>query len=210
MWLFLILGPAVFAGLLFTNAFRSTFREQGRLFLLGLVAAVPAAALQYLTRYWFPVTYGSLWGCVGFWFRDFFWCSLAGFLPLVLVPALKEKSPDRKARFLSFLLGAVSPAGILTYLYQGPPRDLYFVLYLPLIRIALAVFLALAADAVLTEYGAVLGLWIGLAVLAGPLVALVPVFHFWNAAILALPFLLIVLGAGWLCLREIAPLRRRG
>jgi hypothetical protein len=200
MSLFLVLGPALFAGILFTNQLRDTLQEQVKTFLLGLTAGLGAALLQYLTRTWFPVSYGSFWGFFSFWHRDFFWFCAAAALPLALVPSLRDRASGRKSRFLSFLLGAFSLSGLLTTLYLGPPRDIYYVLYLPLLRIALAAILSYALDRAISEYGSVLGLWIALSVLAGPLIALVPVFHFWNMAYLSLPLLGAACGLGYLAL----------
>jgi hypothetical protein len=200
MSLFLVLGPVIFAGVLFTNQLRDSIREQARTFLLGLAAGLGAALLQYMTHTWFPVPYGSVWGFFSFWHRDFFWFSAAAALPLALVPSLRDRSADRKARFLSFTLGAFSLSGLLTCLYLGPPRDVYFIIYLPLLRIALAAILAYALDRTISEYGGVLALWIALSVLAGPLIALVPVFHFWNMAYLSLPLLGAACGLGYLAL----------
>jgi|GEM_PF-2729583 hypothetical protein len=209
MSLFLILGPAVFAGFLLTNPFRPDFKDRSKHFLLGLAASAAAILAYALTRGWFPPLYGNLLGLFSFWFREFFWYGLAGAGIFLLVPSFRRRGSERRPRLLCFLLGAFAPAGLVSFFYLGLPRDIYFVLYLPLLRIAFALLLSYTIDKALSEYGGMLALWIGLAILTGPALSLVPVFHFWSLPLLSLPLLLLALGAAYLSLFSLPRILRR-
>lgn len=198
MSLFLLLGPALFFGLLLTNGAPERRKEDLGLFLKGLATSSLALLMHYLFRDAVPLVYGSLGGVFYFWFRDFLWYSLAGFLPFAFFPSLKEGIAGRTDRMTAFALGAMAMAGLATLVQTGPPPDIYFVLYLPLLRIALILLISFTLDRALSEFGARLGFWIAASVLIGPIAALVPVFHFWNAPLGSLPILIAFLGAAYL------------
>jgi hypothetical protein len=208
MSLFLILGPAAFFGFLLTTRYRADGGEHLRLFLQGLAASIAGIILQYFFRNLLSPIYGSILGVFSFWVQDFFWFSLSGALPFVLIPALRDKVGGRQDRILAFLLGSMAPAGLMGFAYSGVPRDIYFVLFLPLLRIALVILLSYSLDKALSEFGAGLALWIGISFLLGPILSLVAVFHFWSLAIVSLPLLLASLVIAYLaCYGAIAPWR---
>lgn len=195
MSLFLLFSPLIAFFFLRATVFSNISAASLRIFLRGVLLSAAILLLYWLSRTLLPRPIEGILGVFYYWYYGWaIWLAPATIV-FALAPSWMQ-GPGRRDRLIAFMLGALSTSGLANILHVDQLRDPYWVLILPLFRIGLVCVLLPLLDDLVDESGGRLALMIGAALLVSLIPALFPVFHFWKAWYLSLPWLIGCLAAG--------------
>jgi hypothetical protein len=192
MSIFLLTSAVLFFFFLLFTLFQGSMKDSLKNYGHGVLASLPALLGLWLFRNLLVPVYGSVLGVFFYWLNDYFWYLAAAFGFFWFFKSDAPEYAERRRRQVCFSLGVLAFSGFATLISLDHVRESYYLILLPILRVAVTLIGVYLMDRAKDEFGSARVRFIAATVGITLVAALVPVFHFWKIYWASVPLFLAV------------------